>query len=139
MWNFLAADNLTMWLADIDHPTQSVFADRAAFRTLVSIHNVLKATPLLRVGSWILACIALCFFNWRRSGTRDGAFVFGVCGSATIYVLSFLFIGVASDFRYGYWAVLAAIAGAVVGFSGESEKPVAKTEPKGASEQPAIA
>jgi hypothetical protein len=31
-----------------------------------------------------------------------------------IYVMSFLIVGVASDFRYGYWAVLAAIAGAVV-------------------------
>jgi hypothetical protein len=139
MWNFLAADNLTMWLADVDHPTQSVFADRAAFQALVSIHNVLKSTPLLRVGSWMLACIALCFFSWRRADTRDDAFVYGVCGSATIYVLSFLFLGVASDFRYGYWAVLAAIAGAVVGISGKGEKPAGKAEPKGANEQPAIA
>jgi hypothetical protein len=81
----------------------------------------------------------LCFFSWRRADTRDDAFVYGVCGSATIYVLSFLFLGVASDFRYGYWAVLAAIAGAVVGISGKGEKPAGKAEPKGASEQPAIA
>jgi hypothetical protein len=139
MWNFLGADNLTMWLADVDHPTQSVFADRAAFQALVSMHNVLKSTPLLRVGSWMLACIGLCFFSWRRTGTRDGAFVFGICGSAAIYVLSFLFVGVASDFRYGYWAVLAAIAGAVVGIPGQSEKATAKAEPKRTNEQPAIA
>ena len=139
MWNFLAADNLTMWLADVEHPTEPIFPGRAAFTALVSIHNVLKSTPLLRVGSWMLACIALCFFSWRRTGTREGAFVFGVCGSAAVYVSSFLFIGVASDFRYGYWAVLAAIAGAVVEISGQTEKPTAKAEPKGASEQPAIA
>jgi len=42
----------------------------------------------------------------------------GVCGSAAVYVLSFLFVGVASDFRYGYWAVLATIVGIVVGISG---------------------
>jgi hypothetical protein len=29
-------------------------------------------------------------------------------------VLSFFAVGVASDFRYGYWAVLAGIAGGVV-------------------------
>ena len=42
----------------------------------------------------------------------------GLCGSATIYVMSFFVVGVASDFRYGYWAVLAAIAGAVIAMSG---------------------
>jgi len=129
MWNFLAADNLTMWLADVDHPTQRVFAGRAPFEALVSIHDRLKATPLFRVGSWLLGCIALCCFSWRRADTRDGAFVLGVCGSAAIYVLSFLFVGVASDFRYGYWAVLAAIAGAVVGISSADRPQHEKTEP----------
>jgi hypothetical protein len=45
----------------------------------------------------------------RLAATRDaeGAFALGVCGSAAIYVLSFFAVGVASDFRYGYWAVLA--------------------------------
>jgi hypothetical protein len=139
MWNFLAADNLTMWLTDVEHPTQRVFADRAAFTALVSVHNVLKSTPLLRVGSWLLTCIALCCFGWRQRGAGDGAFVLGVCGSATIYVSSFLFVGVASDFRYGYWAVLAAIAGAIVGVSGQSQRAAAKAEPKRDREQPAIA
>jgi hypothetical protein len=114
MWNFLAANNLTMWLADIDHPMQQVFPDRAAFEALVSVHDMLKPTPLLRAGSWLLACFALCCFGWRRGGSRETAFILGVCGSATIYVATFFFVGVSSDFRYGYWAVLAAIAGAVV-------------------------
>ena len=122
MWNFLAADNLTMWLADVDHPMQQVFPDRVTFAALVSVHDMLKPTPLLRAGSWLLACIALCCFGWRRSGTREGALVLGVCGSATIYVTTFLFVGVASDFRYGYWAVLAAIAGAVVIASGGRQR-----------------
>ena len=138
-WNFLATDNLTMWLADVEHPTQRVFADRAAFSALVSVHDVLKSTPLLRVGSWLLACIALCRYGWPQRAASDGAFVLGVCGSAAIYVWSFFFVGVASDFRYGYWAVLAAIAGAAVGISGQRRKAAAKAEPKGASEQPAIA
>jgi hypothetical protein len=121
MWNFLAADNLTMWLADVDHPTQRVFLDRTAFNIFVSIHDALKSTPFFRVGSWFLACIALCGFGLRRRGEPGGAFVLGVCGSAVVYVSSFLFVGVASDFRYSYWAVLATLAGAVVGFSGRSQ------------------
>jgi hypothetical protein len=138
MWNFLAADNLTMWLADVEHPTQRVFADRPDFMALVSVHDVLKSTPLLRVGSWLLTCIALCGLCWRQRGTSDGAFVLGVCGSATIYVSSFLFIGVASDFRYGYWAVLAAIAGTVIGVSNRSQQTGAKAQPSRDSERPAI-
>jgi hypothetical protein len=114
MWNFLAADNLTMWVADIEHPGQQVFADRKAFTTLVVAHDALKSTPLLRVGTWLVACVILCGLGWRQRGSSEGAFMLGVCGSAAIYVLTFLFVGVASDFRYGYWAVLAAMAGGVV-------------------------
>jgi hypothetical protein len=36
--------------------------------------------------------------------------------------MSFLIVGVASDFRYGYWAVLATIVGAVVAMAGRSQQ-----------------
>lgn len=121
MWNFLAADNLTMWTADVEHPTRNVFADRAAFNALVSANVLLKPTPLLRVGFWTLTCMVICVVGWRRSGPREAAFVSGVCGSAAVYVLSFYAVGVASDFRYGYWAVLAAVAGGVVALSDSTE------------------
>ncbi len=113
MWNFLANENLTMWTADIDNPSKTVFADRPAFNTLATIHNMLKPTPLFRAGPWLFVCIAVCAFAWRRRNTPSGAFAIGVCGSATVYVLTFFAVGVASDFRYAYWAVLASIAGAV--------------------------
>jgi hypothetical protein len=122
MWNFLAADNLTMWTVDVEHPTKKVFADRTAFNVLVAAHDVLKPTPFLRVGFWLLACIIVCCLSWKRSGPREAAFALAVCGSATIYVLSFYALGVASDFRYGYWAVLAAIAGSIVAASGEGRR-----------------
>jgi hypothetical protein len=114
MWNFLGGDNMTMWLADVDHPAATVFPDRPAFAALVWLHDLLKPTPLFRTGSWLLACIVVCGFAWRRRETREGAFALGACGSAAIYVLSFFAVGVASDFRYGYWAVLAGIAGGAV-------------------------
>jgi hypothetical protein len=122
MWNFLAADNLTMWTADVEHPTQNVFADRAAFNAMVSAQDMLKPTPFLRAGFWLLACILICGVSWRRSPPREAAFSLGVCGSATVYVLSFYAVGVASDFRYAYWAVLASIAGVVVVLSGGAKK-----------------
>jgi hypothetical protein len=114
IWNFLAGDNMTMWLADVEHPTENVFPDRPAFAPLVWLHDRLKPTPLFRTGSWLLVCIIVCGFAWRRRESPEGAFALGVCGSAAVYVLSFFAVGVASDFRYGYWAVLAGIAGGVV-------------------------
>jgi peptidoglycan/LPS O-acetylase OafA/YrhL len=82
---------------------------------------MLKPTPLFRVGSWLLVCIIVCGFAWRRRETPEGAFALGVCGSAAVYVLTFVAVGVASDFRYGYWAVLAGIVGGVVAALGRPE------------------
>jgi hypothetical protein len=110
-WNFLSGQNATMWLADVDHWTENVFPGRAPFAALVWLHDTLKPTPLFRLGSWLLLCILLCGFAWRRRETPEGAFVLGACGSAVLYVLTFSAVGVASDFRYGYWAVLAGLAG----------------------------
>lgn len=122
MWNFLAGDNLTMWTADVENPVQDVFANRAAFGALRSMHDALKPTPLFRAGFWLLACIVLCGVAWYKA-LRDAAFVFGVCGSAAVYVLTFYGVGVASDYRYGYWAVLAALAGGAVLLSGDAGRP----------------
>ncbi|HXL29397.1 MAG TPA: hypothetical protein VN968_08925, partial [Bradyrhizobium sp.] len=104
----------TMWLDDIEGSTETVFPDRPAFLALVALHDMLKPTPLFRVGSWLLVCIIVCGVAWRRRETPEGAFALGVCGSAIVYVLTFVTVGVASDFRYGYWAVLAGIVGGVV-------------------------
>jgi hypothetical protein len=113
MWNFLAGANLTMWTDDVYDPTKKVFPDRPAFNALVAVHDALKPTPLFRAGTWLLLCIAVCAFAWRRRDTPAGTFAIGACGSAAVYVLTFFAVGVASDFRYAYWAVLAGIAGAV--------------------------
>ena len=113
MWNFLTGANLTMWVADVDRPDRDVFLDRPAFAILKRIHDVLKPTPLFRAGTWLLACIAVCGLAWRRRETPEGAFAIGICGTATVYVATFFAVGVASDFRYGYFAVLASLAGGV--------------------------
>ena len=117
MWNFLAGSNLTMWVADVERPSETVFPDRAAFGALVFLHDMLKATPLFRAGAWLLLCVLVCGVAWRRRQSREGAFAIGVCGSAAVYVLTYFAVGVASDFRYAYWTVLAGIAGGVVAAS----------------------
>jgi hypothetical protein len=114
MWNFLAGNNPTMWVADVEHPSTNVFPDRPIFVALVRLQDWLRLTPLFKAGSWLLVCLVLCGFAWRRRDGPEGAFALGVGGSAAVYVLSFLAVGVASDFRYCYWAVLAGLAGGVV-------------------------
>jgi hypothetical protein len=113
MWNFLTGANLTMWVADVERPEREVFLDRPAFVILKRIHDAMKSTPLFRVGTWLLACIAVCGLAWRRRQTAEGAFAIGLCGTAAVYVATFFAVGVAPDFRYGYFAVLATIAGGV--------------------------
>ena len=114
MWNFLTGANLTMWTSDLDDPSKLPLAGRPAFAALVTIHNALKLTPLFRAGTWLLLCIAVCGFAWRQRDTPSGAFAIGICGSAAVYVATFFAVGVASDFRYAYLAVLAGITGAIV-------------------------
>jgi peptidoglycan/LPS O-acetylase OafA/YrhL len=88
--------------------------DRPGFVALKSVHDALQPTPLFRAGTWLLLCAVVCGFGWRWRETTAGAFALGVCGSAVVYLASFLAVGVASDFRYAYWAVLAGLAGAVI-------------------------
>jgi len=119
-WNFLAGDNLVLWTFDIDHFGKDIFPDRPAFTAFRTAHDALKPTPLLRAGFWLLTCLALCAIA-RGRASREAAFVFGACGSAAVYVLTFYGVGVASDYRYGYWAVLAAVVGGVVLLSGKRD------------------
>src|SRR5262249_38447645 len=113
MWNFLTSANLTIWVADIERPERDVFRDRPAFVILRRIHDALIPTPLFRVGAWLLGCVVVCGLAWRRRETVEGAFATGLCGTATVYVATFFAVGGASDFRYGYFAVLATIVGGV--------------------------
>ena len=114
MANFLGNHNLTMWTVDVAQPDRVVFADNAWFMALKAMHDRLAATPLFRAGTWLALCIVLCVPAWRRRATPSGAFVLGACGSAVVYIATFFPVGVAGDFRYALWVVLAGLAGAVV-------------------------
>lgn len=113
-WRFIARQNLGMWTEDIERPGHHVFEDRPAFNALRTVHDALQSTPLFRIWFWLALNVLACLLVWRRRDTPNGAFVIGVCGSAILYVMSFLPLGVAAEFRYGYWAVLAGTAGMIV-------------------------
>ncbi|HEY1473124.1 MAG TPA: hypothetical protein VGF53_03475 [Pseudolabrys sp.] len=114
MWTFLAgANNLTMWTRDLDDAEKIIFADNPRLMALKAVHDFLKPTPLFRAGTWLLIDAITCLIAWRRRDAPAGAFALGVCGSAILYTMTFFAVGVATDFRYAYWAVLAGLTGTV--------------------------
>lgn len=113
-WTMLAgSNNLTMWIRDLEDADKIAFADKPRLMALKSIHDALLPTPVFRAGTWLLLNIGVCLLAWRRRDTPSGAFALGICGSAIVYLATFFTVGVATDFRYAYWAVLAGLCGAV--------------------------
>ncbi len=122
MWNFLARPNLVLPYLDWEGP-QASYGGNPYFRPLLALHGVLERSLLFRPGLWLLLATAVGAAAWRARATATGAFVVGVSASAIVYVMTFFAVGVASDFRYAYWCVLAVLAGALAA-------PAARREPR---------
>ena len=114
MTTFLADAEFTMGTPDVLGPTTTRFRDGIRLIVFEGLPGVLTHTPLSRGSFWLLLDAFLCLFVLSRRNTPAGAFVLGVCGSAVVYTASFLIVGVATDFRYHYWAVLAGLTGSIV-------------------------
>ena len=123
MWTLLARSNLTLELYDLSNPSRTNLAQNPSFMTVLALHDALKPTVLFRLGLWLILAIAICAFAWRARATPAGAFAIGVTGSAIVYVLTFSLVGVAAEFRYGYWCVLACLAGTAAVIVARRERP----------------
>jgi len=91
----------------------SAYGHSPYFTPLVALHDELQPTLLFRPGLWLVLAVAVGAGAWRTRSTPAGAFAVGVTTCAVVYVMTFFVLGVAADFRYAYWCVLATIAGAV--------------------------
>jgi hypothetical protein len=112
MWQLLARANLVLPVWDWADPGAS-YGHNPYFAPVLRLHDILAAGLLFRPGLWLLLAAATGAASWRRRGTPSGAFAVGVTSCAAVYVMSFFVLGVAADFRYAYWCVLATVAGAV--------------------------
>jgi hypothetical protein len=110
-WKFLAGPHLTLELYHARDPQRTPLARSRPFWAMVALHDWLKPTPLFRIGFWLLGACLVCALAWRMRETVAGAFAIAVTASAIAYLLTFIPFGVAADFRYGYWAVLATLVG----------------------------
>jgi hypothetical protein len=113
MRTFLTEPILVLPLADLEKPEWRIHTQNPFFMAMIAVHNALLPTWLLRVGLWLVIAVAVCAFAWPWRATPSGAFAIGVTGSAIVYVLSYFPFGVSAEFRYGYWCVLASLAGAM--------------------------
>jgi hypothetical protein len=113
LWTFLAGANTTLELERLHLVNRVPIARNQYFLTIVALHNLLKSTALFRVGTWLGVAAAVCALTWRGRGTAPGAFAISIVASGIVYILSFGVFGVAADFRYAYWCVLASLAGLI--------------------------
>jgi hypothetical protein len=110
-WTFLANANLSLELFKMILPDETPLAHNRNFLSLLPLHEALKSGILYRAGAWLILAVAIGGLAWPARATPSGAFALAVTGSAVFYVMTFSLLGVAADFRYAYWCVLASLAG----------------------------
>ena len=113
LWTFLALPNLTLQLFNLSLADQTPLAHNPYFLALLRLHDALTSTILYRTGLWLLLAAAIVAWAWRARRTASGAFAVSIAAAGIFYVMSFGLIGVATDFRYAHWGVVAALAGLV--------------------------
>ena len=111
MWTFLGEANLTLERFHIDDPAHTPLARNPAFQAVLGWHRQIERTIPFRTGFWLVLAAVACGAAWPARNTPSGALAVGLTGSAILYVATFFPIGVAAEFRYGYWCVLATLAG----------------------------
>jgi hypothetical protein len=113
LWTFLALPNLTLELFKLPLLDETPIAHNRYFMGLLPLHDALKSTLLYRVGCWMLLSLAIIGWAWPARRTPSGAFAISIAAAGIFYVMTFGVLGVATDFRYAHWAVVAALGGFV--------------------------
>jgi hypothetical protein len=113
LWTFLAAPNLTLELYKMALPDETALAHNSYFMALLPLHDALKSTILYRTGFWLLLGVAIVGWAWPARRTPSGAFAVSIAGAGVFYLMTFGLVGVATDFRYAHWGVVAGLAGLV--------------------------
>jgi hypothetical protein len=113
LWTFLALPNLTLELYKLILPDETPLAHNPYFMALLPLHDALKSTILYRTGFWLISAAAIVGWAWPARSTPSGAFAVSIAAAGIFYVMTFGLLGVATDFRYAHWGVIAALAGLV--------------------------
>jgi hypothetical protein len=110
---------------------------RDHLRPIIALNEALKSTPLFRLWPWFALNLVLLIPAWRLRHSAHGNIAWSVTASATVYTAAFFVIGVASDFRYGFWLVLADIVAATALWGG-SRQPRSNRRARGRPADPSF-
>ncbi len=77
------------------------------FRLYQTISNALATTPLFRPYFWLLIAAGTLVVSWFATDSPQRRFAAALGASAFIYLATYVIFGVASDFRYAYWSIVA--------------------------------
>jgi hypothetical protein len=110
LWTFLALPNLTLELYKLSLPEETPLAHNPYFMALLPLQDALKSTVLFRAGVWLIFSAAIVGWAWPARRTPSGAFAMSIAASGIVYVMTFGLLGVATDFRYAHWGVIAGLA-----------------------------
>jgi hypothetical protein len=111
MWTFLVPPNLTLEVYKLGRPDETPLARNPYFMALLPLHDALASSILYRAGLWFVLSAATLLWAWPARASPSGAFAVTIAAAGLGYVLTFGLIGVATDFRYDHWGVVAALAG----------------------------
>lgn len=77
------------------------------FKALEVTTNILKDIFIFKPGFWLIASFLFSFYGLisKKSFSRDVFLALNL--SSFLYLLAYFFVGVASDYRYAYWSILA--------------------------------
>ena len=80
------------------------------FRAYQAICSALANTPLFRPYFWLLLAGSIVGVSWFATDSPQRRFASAIAASGFIYLATYIVFGVASDFRYAYWSVIATVA-----------------------------
>lgn len=102
--------NLVLGDRTADNSIGFIYEKTGMFRALERTTAIFKDTIIFQPGFWLLMSFLLALYGLftKASFARDVFVALNV--SSFLYLLAYFFVGVASDFRYAYWSILATTA-----------------------------
>jgi hypothetical protein len=121
LWTLLAAPNMTLEVYKLSPSDDTPLAHNRRFLALLRLHDALKSGILFRAGFWLALSVATFAWAFPARSTASGTFAICIAGAGIVYVLTFGLLGVATDFRYAHWGVVASLAALVPALSARAE------------------
>jgi hypothetical protein len=110
LWTFLARPNLVLELYKMTLPDETPIAHNAYFLALLPLEKSIEQSIFYRAGFWLILGLAIVAWAWPARSSASGAFAISIAASGTVYLLSFGVLGVATEFRYAHWGIVADLA-----------------------------